>query len=173
MSEETCTHCGKVYVSRIPVLMARCSQCNKFVCVSCVNAHNAAAHTPKPGSFSDAMKEQLRRSQESAYSFTYHINIDHITVEHVEEIFRRFSTSGPYARAQSTREATPNPLSKEVQTAFATLGIPASSPVDEIKKAFKAKALLVHPDRGGNHAEMVNLNQAKEIALAHAKGKRR
>lgn len=35
-----------------------------------------------------------------------------------------------------------------------------------IKRAYRAQALVAHPDHGGSHAEMVRLNAAYELALA-------
>lgn len=36
---------------------------------------------------------------------------------------------------------------------------------DEVSKAYKTKALKAHPDRGGSHEEMVDLNVARDLLL--------
>lgn len=88
-----------------------------------------------------------------------------MTAEGMGEIFRRFSAGGPYARAQAARNA--QPLTQETQAAFALLGIPHTSSAEEIKRAFKAKALVTHPDHGGSHNDMIKLNKARDAALAY------
>jgi hypothetical protein len=37
----------------------------------------------------------------------------------------------------------------------------------EVKKAFRLKAMEVHPDHGGSHAAMVKLNQAYQLVMFH------
>lgn len=52
-----------------------------------------------------------------------------------------------------------------LQEAKSILGFPASaSPTpDEVAKAYKRKAIENHPDRGGSHEKMVEVNVAKDI----------
>lgn len=45
------------------------------------------------------------------------------------------------------------------------LGIRPASTVEEINAAFRAKAPKAHPDRGGSHAAMAELNTARDEAL--------
>ena len=46
---------------------------------------------------------------------------------------------------------------------YATLGISKDASVDEIKKAFRRKAVKHHPDQGGDEAKFKELNEAYEI----------
>lgn len=43
------------------------------------------------------------------------------------------------------------------------LGIPFSADLQAIKKAYRAKAIVAHPDRGGSHEAMLRINEAYEI----------
>ena len=45
------------------------------------------------------------------------------------------------------------------------LGVPPNANRDEINKAWKAKALIMHPDKGGSVKKMQSLNKAREIGL--------
>lgn len=143
-----CIHCGTALSSHTNP----CEYCHLPVCLLCRQAHMNANH----------MGEILRGYTGSTY--TWRVNPD-ITLEGMEEIFRRFSASGPYARSQATRNA--KPLTQETQAAFALLGIPHTSSAEEIKKAFRAKALVTHPDHGGDQQEMIKLNKARDVALAY------
>jgi hypothetical protein len=52
--------------------------------------------------------------------------------------------------------------------AFATLGLPTAASLAEIKAAYRKRAFLLHPDRGGDHQAMVALNAAYEDASWYA-----
>lgn len=52
--------------------------------------------------------------------------------------------------------------------AFETLGLPTAASLAEIKAAYRRRALLLHPDRGGDHAAMVALNVAYEDTTWYA-----
>jgi len=43
------------------------------------------------------------------------------------------------------------------------LGIPFSADLKTIKKAYRTKAVIAHPDRGGSHEAMLRINEAHEI----------
>jgi predicted DNA-binding WGR domain protein len=49
--------------------------------------------------------------------------------------------------------------------AYDVLGVPPGSPDDVIKSAWKKLALQHHPDRGGSHGKMVDINNAKDRLL--------
>jgi DnaJ-domain-containing protein 1 len=54
------------------------------------------------------------------------------------------------------------------RTAFNTLGLPTIASIAEIKAAYRRMAVEMHPDRGGDHTSMVNLNAAYEAATEYA-----
>jgi hypothetical protein len=49
------------------------------------------------------------------------------------------------------------------------LGIPRGAKATEIERAFRRRALKVHPDQGGSNAAMAELNAARDEALANCK----
>ena len=46
---------------------------------------------------------------------------------------------------------------------YEILGIPPGATSDEIKQAYRQRAMKWHPDRGGSHAKMLEINEAFEI----------
>lgn len=56
---------------------------------------------------------------------------------------------------------------------FALLGVARTSSVADIRAARRRLAFDVHPDRGGDGAQMQAVNAAFEAAIAHATGRRR
>ncbi len=49
------------------------------------------------------------------------------------------------------------------QEAAQILGVPTGADEDAVKAAYRAKAIQLHPDTGGGHEAMVQLNQAYEL----------
>jgi len=84
---------------------------------------------------------------------------------YADEVLRNFEREEEEAR-QRARAAFWS--SGGSSTAFATLGLPLAASLDEIKNAYRRKAVVHHPDRGGDHASMVKLNAAYETALEYA-----
>jgi hypothetical protein len=85
--------------------------------------------------------------------------------EYADEILRRREQEEEQARARvrAVLWSTSSPL-----TAFAILGISGIATIDEIKAAYRRKAIQLHPDRGGDHLSMVKLNTAYEKAVEYA-----
>ena len=54
-----------------------------------------------------------------------------------------------------------------IQKDYALLGVAYNSDEDTIKKAYKKKALKMHPDRGGDAEEFQNLSNAYQRILNH------
>lgn len=52
-------------------------------------------------------------------------------------------------------------------SAFAALGVSTFAPASEIKAAYRRRAFLLHPDRGGDLPSMIALNAAYEEALEY------
>lgn len=67
---------------------------------------------------------------------------------------QRKSASAPTKRAETLEEA------------LRVLNVKPPITRATIKRAYRAQALVAHPDHGGSHAEMVRLNAAYELALA-------
>jgi curved DNA-binding protein CbpA len=55
---------------------------------------------------------------------------------------------------------------------YRILRVPPEADFDTIKKAYRARALECHPDRGGSHEAMLEINEAFEI-LANSEARRR
>lgn len=116
----------------------------------------------------------------SRLSYSLHVSIlgvrhtDHFAGFAADALFNRFFSGGNNTtfRFSSNTTGTPPPnttsIHKDVLDAFTLLGLSPTASVDDIKKAYRAKALVTHPDHGGGHADMAKLNQAKEVALGHA-----
>lgn len=54
-------------------------------------------------------------------------------------------------------------------TLYEMLGVKTDASDEEIRKAFRAKAHIVHPDKGGNEEDFKRLNEAKAILLDRAR----
>lgn len=50
-----------------------------------------------------------------------------------------------------------------IKNYYEILGIPSDSNLDAIKSAYRRRAMACHPDRGGRHSEMLEINEAFEI----------
>jgi hypothetical protein len=55
-----------------------------------------------------------------------------------------------------------------VRTAFATLGLPAGAPLEEVTSAYRSKVKDVHPDHGGDEDDFKRVREAYTTAKQHA-----
>lgn len=85
--------------------------------------------------------------------------------DYADEILRRRAHEEEQARARA-RAALWSPNGPH--TAFTLLGLPSIASIDEIKSAYRRKAVECHPDKGGEHLSMVKLNAAYEAAVEYA-----
>jgi hypothetical protein len=60
---------------------------------------------------------------------------------------------------------------RELADARATLGVGPDATAEEVREAYRRLAALEHPDRGGSHARMVQLNAARDRLLRALKEK--
>lgn len=140
----------------------------KWICQSCLPQHES--------------QQRRQEQQRNPYEFTWTSwDASHTTFTLDEDIerIRRIFDDAVFGRQRSgtsgtTRQQRPTMVSREVHEAFALLGLEPGASIEQVKQAFKAKALQHHPDLHGPqaHQAMVNLNKAREIALAYAGGKR-
>jgi hypothetical protein len=87
------------------------------------------------------------------------------SAEYADDILRRREQDEQQARARARAAlwSASSPLS-----AFNTLGLTSNATIDEIKVAYRRRAIQLHPDRGGDHSAMVRLNTAYEEATEYA-----
>ncbi len=73
---------------------------------------------------------------------------------------------GPNGRRKRARQEPVAPTPRPRRSLFAVLGISPLASFDEARRAYRALAMKLHPDAGGSHEEMVELNAAyDEIRL--------
>jgi hypothetical protein len=75
----------------------------------------------------------------------------------------------PSTRAGSGHEAPKPHTSANATSVWQTLGLGAGATVVEIKRAYRARALQTHPDRGGSAEEFRAVQSAYESALKRRK----
>ena len=107
---------------------------------------------------SDILKDRKARLKFSLYGV-----ITGMT-PYADEILRRREQEAEQARARARAASWTRGGPME---AFAVLGLPSTASLDEIKAAYRRKAVRLHPDLGGDHASMVGLNAAYEEALGY------
>lgn len=82
-----------------------------------------------------------------------------------DEILRDREREAERARARARASSW---SSSGPRDAFSLLGLSTFASIDEIKSAYRRKAVEHHPDRGGDHILMVKLNAAYEEAVEYA-----
>ncbi len=58
------------------------------------------------------------------------------------------------------------PERTEARDCYTVLGVSAAASLTEIQAAYRSRALVLHPDLGGSNAEMAELTNARDQALA-------
>jgi hypothetical protein len=76
----------------------------------------------------------------------------------------------PYPRPRAPVDPS---LRGERASAWSLLGLPEGADVAAIKQAYRRKALVAHPDRGGDAATFREITRAYEKLLARASKRRR
>jgi DnaJ-class molecular chaperone len=65
-----------------------------------------------------------------------------------------------YQNQQSSRQSRATPPSRDHELCYKMLGVSPSAPWEEVEKAYRRKAKIHHPDRGGDEDTMRALNEA-------------
>ena len=84
---------------------------------------------------------------------------------HADDLLDRREEEDRRARERSRAASWPAGIPS---AAFTTLGLPTAATLAEIKAAYRRRAFLLHPDRGGEVEAMVALNTAYEDAVWYA-----
>ncbi len=84
---------------------------------------------------------------------------------HADDLLLRREEDERRARERARARSWPAGIPS---VAFATLGLPTAASLAEIRVAYRRRAFLLHPDRGGDLAAMVALNVAYEDAVWYA-----
>ena len=72
----------------------------------------------------------------------------------------------PGARSREARDTEPR---GDAESVWSVLGVPQSASRDELRLAFRRRALLVHPDHGGTNEAFRNLVLAYKEADRRAR----
>lgn len=87
-----------------------------------------------------------------------------------DEWFRTYFGGAP-PRPDTEEPNQPPPARRSnvltLREAAELLGVPKNASVADVKKAYARAAMQHHPDRGGDHEKMVEVNKAKETFEAH------
>jgi DnaJ-class molecular chaperone len=83
-----------------------------------------------------------------------------------EERQRRIRDALEYLRMQAEAAARQARVRKPKTVPWYTfLGVKENASVADINRAYKQKAMVMHPDKGGSVRHMQSLNKAREIGL--------
>lgn len=84
------------------------------------------------------------------------------------QAWSRVMQGEPAFPKRNTRAPSPAPASPAAEpvSCWAVLGVAPNATLDEIKRAYRERALATHPDRGGDAAAFRELQRAYERAAA-------
>ena len=110
---------------------------------------------------------ELKGKQKVFACDTFHTVKDNIraiglTIAALRSI-NRYGATDMLERALSAFEALPAPKS-----CWDILGLRSHASMQDVKEAYRRKAMTLHPDQGGSDAAMVELNRARDEALKGA-----
>jgi hypothetical protein len=145
---------------------------DRYACAGC----NQTFFTQEPQWFEgkrycSTCFQRMQQARQKDYEHLFWENIRESQRRTYDYNFGGYSYYGFGSQRTSGTSANASYISQEVVNAFKVLGLKPEADTKAIKKAFKALALQKHPDLGGNHADMVTLNKAKETALEYARNK--
>lgn len=83
-------------------------------------------------------------------------------LEQKQETGQQTKQQNQQPRREEKREEAKLPRTS--QEAFRILSLVPPVTLNDVKRAYRAKAFMCHPDRGGSHAQMVVINAAFELA---------
>ncbi|MGE3583051.1 MAG: J domain-containing protein [Hyphomonadaceae bacterium] len=81
----------------------------------------------------------------------------------VERAFSGFQALPP----PDGRPAPAQSATEPKQTCWEILGVPKGASAGDVELAWRRRAMVAHPDRGGSNDEMAELNRARDEALRH------
>ena len=102
--------------------------------------------------------EEARRSAERAAGTT----LSEIEASWARAWLRVREGKSPWPKRREESAGRPSPRTERVPSAREVLGVGKSATEDEIKRAFRARALELHPDRGGDPAVFIRMKKAYE-----------
>ncbi len=132
-----------------------------------VAAHVVVKRTPRRVyvSRSSCGPDQVGTDDESWGPNEPTISLDGVRLKQDGSVFAKGYRQSEF---YTTREAAMGDADDDRQATFAALGISAPCTVDEIKAAYRLKALAAHPDRGGSPVEFRAIEAAYRRLLREA-----
>ena len=113
-----------------------------------------------------AREQELERQQQQKRAEEERRRAD----EQRKERERRKQQQAEEERRRAAQQKTPKreevKLPRTLEEALALLHLRTPVTTSDVKRAYRMQALKCHPDRGGSHAAMIQINAAYELALA-------
>lgn len=109
--------------------------------------------------------EEILKDRKARLKFHLHGAPTGGLAPYADELLRRREQAEADARARARAALWSHDAPRG---AFSLLGLPPVATIEQIKYAYRRRAMELHPDRGGNPAAMIRLNAAYEEAIAYA-----